>query len=106
MKIYIGSDNLLRIEGLRNAAAGGTYINNATVTATLYRESDGAAVSGQSWPATLTYVAASDGDYEGILEDGLALVRGERYYAEVVADAGSGNLKTWRPPLIAAYAER
>jgi hypothetical protein len=73
--IYINNDNRVVLTGLKNESTG-NFENGATVTMTLY-DSTGTAVTGQSWPATLTYIAASSGNYEGTLDDGLSLTDGQ-----------------------------
>lgn len=83
---YVSNDNQLRVDGLRDA--DDTYINNATVTCTGVTDADGNAVSGDSFPKTLSYVAASDGNYRGTLQQTLALVAGETYTATITADGG------------------
>ena len=95
MAWYINNDQLLKVEGLRDPVTS-AYVNAAIIEATMY-ESDGVTpVSGQSWPLTLDYVSASNGNYQGLLEDGRVLTYGEIYWIEVRADAGSDLIKTWR----------
>lgn len=101
--VYLSADNLLKVSGLIDQASGGTYQNAATVTATVKNRA-GHAVTGQTWPLTLTYVPASDGQYEGVLEDAMVLKEGTEYFCEVTADAGAGKRAFWRLPLVAQYA--
>ncbi len=91
--IYINNDNLLSVSDLKNEATG-VYINDAAVTMTL-KDSTGSEVSGQTWPATMTYVSSSNGVYRGTLEDGLSLTEGQSYTAEITADAGSDQIANW-----------
>jgi len=93
MKIYIGNDNLLTVDELKNAATG-AYINDATVTATL-TDADGTEVTGQTWPTTLAYIAASNGTYRGSLSNGLSLDRSKEYRLEVAANGGAGLVGEW-----------
>jgi hypothetical protein len=58
--IAIGSDNLVRLDVLQNASTL-AYINSATVSFNL-KDSTGAVIQG---PTTMSYVAASNGRYEG-----------------------------------------
>ena len=83
---YVDNDNQLRIDGLRDA--DDTYINDATVICTGVVDADGNPVSGDSFPKTLTYVADSDGDYRGTLQQTLALEAGESYTATITVDGG------------------
>lgn len=94
--IYLANDNLLELQGLQNAATA-AYVNNATVTATVVDKA-GANVAGQSWPVTLAYVAASNGNYRGTLEDALSLAENEDYSARVSV-SGSGLTAFFEHPL-------
>lgn len=64
--IYIGEDLTLTFTGASVTVQGSTsYLNSATVTYAV-KDATGTAVSGAT--GTLTYVAASNGNYEGTLE--------------------------------------
>ena len=91
--IFIDNDNLIELIGLKDIALN-AFINNATVQITL-TDTAGVEVSGQSWPVTMNYVAASDGDYRATLEDVLVLISGRKYTAVITADAGSDLLGKW-----------
>ena len=95
---YVGNDNQLKLDGLRNA--DDAYINNATVTCTGVEDEDGNAVSGDTFPKTLSYVSASDGDYRGTLQQTLALEAGVTYIAVITVDGG-GLQATFRAPFVA-----
>lgn len=104
--LLIGTTNLVKLEGLKDKASGGGYENSATVQVTLYSEKEmSTEVAGQSWPASLAYIVASDGDYEGYLEDDLAVVEGQDYWAKLVADAGVNKMRTWRLMCRAEYGD-
>lgn len=96
---YVGNDNQLKLDGLRNA--DDTYINDATVTCTGVEDEDGNAVIGDTFPKTLTYVSASDGDYRGTLQQTLALEAGVTYIAVITVDGG-GLQATFRAPFVAS----
>lgn len=96
--LYLQSDNLLEVTGLQNVATG-AYINNATVTVTLV-DAGGTAVSGQSWPATLSYVSGSNGDYRVTLEDTLSLSENGTYVPRVTVLA-DGLKRYFEPRLVA-----
>jgi hypothetical protein len=55
--LYIDNDHNLRLAGLRNEATW-AFINDATVTCTLYNGLDATRteITGQSWPLTMAYV--------------------------------------------------
>ncbi len=86
--LFHESDNLLELDGLQDALTL-AFINNATVTARVLDRA-GTEVTGQTWPLTLGYVAASDGDYRGNLSDTLALDKGQVVTVEIIADGGAG----------------
>lgn len=98
--IYLSNDHLLEVRGLKNIAAD-EYIDDATVTVTLVDE-EGAEVSGQSWPLTLSHVAGSDGIYRGTLTDSLSLTVDLEYTAQITASGGSNLAGYWEIPLRAA----
>lgn len=94
MVAFVGNTNLLEIRGLKSAVEG-TFINNATVTVTV-RDSNGNTVSGQSWPTTMSYVAASSGDYRAVIEDDAALLARQTYTAEISVNAGANRIGFWK----------
>jgi hypothetical protein len=63
-RIDIGNDSDLTLTGLRH---GSTYLNAASVTCQPYNLATGSAVAVGS-AVTLAYVAASSGNYAGVLE--------------------------------------
>lgn len=100
-KIYISSDNLLTVDALYDSVAG-DYVNDATVTATVV-DRGGNEVSGQSWPVTLSYVALSDGKYQGVLADSMSVSKGKTYEVRVSVDGGAGKALEIRRRLKADY---
>ena len=94
--IFIGNDNLITVDGVEDESTG-LFINTATVTMTL-QDSTPADVAGQVFPAALTYVAASDGTYQGTLEDTLSLTTSEQYTLIVDIDAGAGLIAHFEIP--------
>ncbi len=84
--ISIGSDNIVRLDALTNASSG-AYINNATVTFTL-KDSTGAAVLSNQ---TMSYVAASNGRYEGTIPNGTTatMTQNAQYTIEITATSGA-----------------
>ncbi len=96
LKGFVGNTNLLEIIGLQNDITM-VFINNATVTVTV-QDSSGADVAGMTWPATMNYVAASDGDYRVALKDDLVLIHKDLYHALIRADGGLDLIASWRFP--------
>lgn len=98
--LLVGTDQNLTVTGLKQP--DGTFLNSATVEATIY-EADGVTeVTGQSWPLTLSYQAASDGEYKGVINDTLNVVVGNYYYILVTATQ-SGVTRSWRNEALAQY---
>src|SRR5687768_17088915 len=107
--LLIGNDQLLKVVGVQDAVSL-DYITTAIVTATI-KTLAGVAVAGEVWPITLQYVEdwgdrpeyTTDGNYEGILEDGITLENNKRYIAEVGIDAGGDLIAFYRFVVPARY---
>jgi len=91
--IYLSNDNLLSIEGLKNSSSG-SFMNSATVTATL-KDSGGTSVTGQTFPITLSYITATNGNYQATLEDTLNMVADNIYTATITATSSGGLYAQW-----------
>lgn len=91
--LYADNDMTLEVSSLRDEVTG-AYINDATVTVSLADE-DAVAVTGETWPLAMSYIASSDGVYRATLKDTLTLAVGARYVATVIADAGTGRRGQW-----------
>jgi hypothetical protein len=99
-KAYLDNSNLVRITGLANDATG-AYINGGvTVTADIVPQG-GTTVVTDGGPISLSYVAASDGIWQGVFSDNLVIVDGERYTCRVTADGGEFLTGHWELPLLA-----
>ena len=85
--IFLKNDHIIELTGLKDASDD-SFVNNATVTVTI-KTLVGVDVSGISWPLTLVYTVASDGDYAVTLDKAIVLVAWDRYVAEVTVVAGS-----------------
>lgn len=84
------NDNLIEVDELKDEVAG-SFLNAATVTADL-KDSAGAAIGST---ITLTYVAASNGKYQGTVPDTLVVNLGDRIIAEITADSGPDKRAFW-----------
>ena len=100
-EVYLGNSGLIEVTGVSDASTG-DFINNATVTATLYDSLEGAIdsvvdnkVSGETWPITLDYVADSDGNYSGGYSEAVAIEQNTFYYAAITVNAGTGRVGRW-----------
>lgn len=90
--LFFKNSNILRVTGLKDGLTG-AFLNAATVTATV-TTLGGAELLGGTWPVTLDYVPASDGDYEVALLSTLNVEVKQRYIAEISA-AQSGKTAFW-----------
>ena len=95
---YYSNDNTLEVRNLQKAGTG-SGVSDATVTATVVKEQTYAEVSGQTWPVTLSYVAAST-LYRGTLKDDMITVPEEKMIAQITADGGTNLKGYWEFPLI------
>lgn len=101
--IYVANDTLFEVDGLRNAADD-AFINNATVALTSIKDAGGTVVTGATFPLALSYVASSNGKYQGVLDKALAIVAGKSYVAIIDAEVG-GLDGHWEIPLTAAVRQ-
>lgn len=100
-QLLIGNDQLINVIGAQDAVTE-FYLNAATVTARV-TDLDGNDVAGQSWPTPLAYLAGTDGNYQGTLEDGMVLTAGQSYLIKVTIDNGGDEIGYWQFPRIARY---
>jgi hypothetical protein len=101
--LFIGNDQTIELEGLRDIEAeAGEFINDATVTARI-RDRLGVDVGGESWPIALNYVADSNGNYEGNFDDSIQLAEHGRYLIDLAVNAGSDLIGFWRQEAVAKY---
>lgn len=102
INLYAGNNSIeVLLEGLKNASSG-SYINDATVTVTIY-ESDGTTeVTGVSWPVTMTYVTSSNGNYRGIVSADSNIVACTKYKIKISATDSNSNKGEWLEYAIAA----
>jgi hypothetical protein len=102
-KLFILNDTVVEVRGLANGITS-AYVNDATVSVTI-KDLAGTVVTGITLPVTLSYVAASDGIYRGVLDKALVLSPGLTYFAEITATNGDGLDGFWRVPCVGAYRE-
>lgn len=93
MTVFVANTNILDLIGLKSAVED-AFINDADVTVTI-KDTDGTEVTGASWPVTMDNVAGSDGDYRGVVVDGLGFTAGARYIAFIEVDAGPDRIGHW-----------
>jgi hypothetical protein len=94
-KLYKGEDNPVVWEGLNHK---GKFSNTATVAWVLKDSTESTVASG-----TCTRVAGSNGDYEGNIEEDVALVIGEDYHLEITATSPDDRIGFRRIDYVAQY---
>lgn len=100
--IYLTTSNVLELQNLEDATGGSpTYINDATVTATVTDKKSGDTVSGETFPVTLSYVSGTNSTYRKVLSSSMSLTKDKRYTATITATSGSFT-RTFTLDLIAA----
>lgn len=97
--LYKDNDNTFEIGGLKNDT--GAFINTATVTLTSIKDSAGVVVTGDTFPKTMAYVAASDAVYRASVDKLLAVTSGLNYTA-IVDAVSAGADGHWEIELICA----
>ena len=96
--IFISSDNLIIADNVRNLATGAN-VNDAAVTISV-SGANGVAVSGQTWPTTLSFITGSSGKYRGTLTDSMNVTENTRYYGTLVISGGAGLKLTTNVPIV------
>ena len=95
--IFDQNDNLLRVIGLKNKSTGSFINAGVTATADLVPEGTTSVITGSA--ISLSYVAASDGNWEGTYPDTLALTVGAALTARITVNAGAGLQGYWELPV-------
>lgn len=80
--LYVGNDNIVEIQGLRDA--DGKLITGAAAVVTLYEDDGVTEVSGAAWPLAMAYTGTR-GVYRAELPATLALVSKKRYRMKLEA---------------------
>lgn len=93
ISLQVGNSSVIEVQGLQNSVDE-TYQNSATVTCTL-TDLAGASLAGETWPKTMVYVAASNGNYRATLSHEIAMVVGSSYLYDITAVQG-GSVARWR----------
>ena len=90
------NDNVLILDALKDYIAD-TYINDASVTATL-KDTAGNAVTGAT-DLVMSYVAGSDGQYRATIPYDITCTCRRMYTVEITADGGSDRRGFWEVPV-------
>lgn len=95
--LFSHNDHTIKLLGLKDGKTG-NFVNNATVEATIYN-SRGEPLAGVTWPIPMSYVADSDGDYQGDLDEEFVASLGSGYYMITDASAAPDVKGRWRTPI-------
>ena len=88
--IYRLNDNLIIARGVSTIdQAGKTVYLTATAVVQITLRVLGVLVPGETWPIALTYIAGSNGDFQGNLKDTLTLPSGGVAVAQLIVDNGA-----------------
>lgn len=102
INLYAGNNTIdVELVGLKDASES-TFINDATVTVTIFEEDGVTEVTGETWPVSMLYVAASNGDYLGVVSANSNIVAGSKYMISISAQDTDGNKGEWINYAIAA----
>lgn len=93
MTAFVGNTNVLDLIGLSSEIES-AFINDATVEVTV-KDAAGNEIDGQSWPTTMDYLAASDGNYRAYIQEDVEFVPKQPYYAHITADGGVNRVGHW-----------
>lgn len=88
---YVDNDNILQLKGLQDI--NDNYINDAIVTLVTVNDNLDVQVTGQTFPVSMGYVAASNGVYQATMEDTLLLTHQSAYVAKVDVNAPTEGLQ-------------
>ena len=95
INLYAGNNTIeVELIGLKDASDN-SYINDATVTATIHEEDGTTEVTGETWPISLAYVTASNGDYRGVVSADSNIVARTKYQITISATDADGNKGEW-----------
>ena len=95
--IYDENPNIVRLSGLHAPKSPATFISDATVTCTV-TDAAGTEITGETWPLSMPYIAASDGIYEAELLPALPWIVGTEFLIVIEAVEGLRTSK-WTIPV-------
>jgi hypothetical protein len=99
---YIANDHVVRLTGARAISLATGLVTYLTAGATVNFRIQTSAyvdVAGETWPQTMTYIAASNGDFLGVLRNEVALVAGQLYRFIGTVQGGTDQSGIWDIPL-------
>ena len=100
--LYIGNTHYVELTGLQDPISEDYLDDTATVTATIYNQSGTAVTNGS---CTLTYTAASDGDFVGYLSYLADVSVHKNYKVRILVVDGVGKRARWDIPANTVYRD-
>ena len=95
--LFIGNDNTIELDGLYDNVSAG-YVNDATLSLVI-RDLEGTLIS----TVSMSYVATTNGNYRGNIEEDIVIVAGEVYALTITATASGDRVGSWRAQKSAKY---
>lgn len=97
--LWRGNTMVLELLGLKKQVDG-SFANSASLAVTL-QDADGVAVSGVSWPLSLSYVSGSDGNYRVEIPSAAAIEDAGNLIARITGSQDGLDLDV-RMPVVAS----
>lgn len=92
MNLYINTDMVLRVGGLRDT--NGEVVTGATIEATVLESDETTEVTGVNWPVVLN--DDGSGNYSATLQDGMDITEGSDYWVRVDIEANGADDQRWK----------
>ena len=99
-KLLIRNDNIIEAQNVLNTVTK-LNINDASAIITVSLASTSAAVSGETWPLTMSFVTGSSGKYRATLANTLVITENKKYIGTLLIDGGAGLRGEWTVPIVA-----
>jgi len=103
VQVYVQNTNLLEIFHLRSAVDD-EFVDNAAISVTVVKASDGEEVDGEDWPIVMEPFgdeSPSQGNYRAVISDMVDFEPNARYIALIDVDAGPQRIAHWEIPFTA-----
>jgi len=88
-ELFVQNDNDIFVEGLRTSSNEANYINNATITVTLYDDETGTAIASD---VSMTYQSGSNGNYRGLIDASTVTLHAGNKYTAII-ESSTHNLR-------------
>ena len=102
MYAYVQNDNIVWLRGAQTTqltTGAQVFLESAATVTFRVQTQTYEDVPGQLWPAQMTYVSGSQGDFIGVLRNEVLLEPATEYRFIATVDAGPDQHGTWDIPL-------